>query len=543
VCGSNSQISIVKKLEETQGEGKFARVGAASQIPIFDITKRYLPIENTYNCFEPISGSSIRIPMKFLQGEDLEEFISRPAPLYMEFGEPLHREILYAGVKATSRNVWKSLLKMDSELIMNVQDPILWKRALEATENVLEPVLKCDWDPMPEFVETTSATLPFSLMGFRKKREVLCEPAFYSEYVQEPFDKPCLWRASAKYEFLSIREIVEEDKIRTFIIPPLHLLYWQKSFGSGDKKMKEIYPGDIRYGYSFQYGGFDKLIRAHGNGSFEETMKRLFFEVDVSGWDRLIPLLRQAWEMRKKFLRYPKTLEVFIDWVIEQTVRSFVVLPNGDIIRRKCGNNSGSGTTTSDNCIMHQMLTNYLREKLNYYHGISQEDLRADIYGDDLLSSIKVDAETEDLMLRILKDLLRNMYKEFNLTVKESAFHIQKGPVGMHFLGATCQVIEDRFVPAYDSERIYSAFVSEIDKHGSDDELSKAYALMHLSWYDEELFENIREFIQKILAEKEIHGPFIDALRTTGVPYRSRVIQEFWLGVEGAYSYPAPSLQ
>jgi len=146
-------------------------------------------------------------------------------------------------------------------------------------------------------------------------------------------------------------------------------------------------------------------------------------------------------------------------------------------------------------------------------------------------------------MLRILKDILRNMYKEFNLTVKESACHVQKGPIGMHFLGATCRSIGDRFVPSYDSERIFSAFVTEIDKHGPDDEVSKAYALMHLAWYDEELFENIRSFITTVLADKEIHGPFIDGLRTTGVPRRQKVVYGFWLGVEGAYSFSSPSLQ
>jgi hypothetical protein len=271
-------------------------------------------------------------------------------------------------------------------------------------------------------------------------------------------------------------------------------------------------------------------------------MKRLFFEIDVSGWDRLIPLLRQAWEMRRKFLKYPQSLNQFFDWVIEQTVRAFIVLPNGDIVRRKCGNNSGSGTTTSDNCIMHQMITNYLREKLKHYFGVDQEDVHSDVYGDDLLSSMKVDEEIEQLMLRTLKDVLRNMYKEFNLTVKESACHVQKGPIGMHFLGATCRSIGDRFIPAYDSERIYSAYVTEIDKHGPDDEVSKAYALMHLAWEDEELFSNIREFIQTIMADKEIHGPFIDGLRTTGVPRRQRVIHGFWLGVEGSYDFPDPPL-
>jgi hypothetical protein len=470
------------------------------------------------------------------------DFTTNPAPLFHKHGVNLDRKIKFGGVHATQDNVWKSIMKMDADLITNIKDPELWERALERTDEILEPVLSTNWDYMPEFVESTSATLPFSLMGFKTKGQVLGEPDFYNCYVRNPFTRPCLWRVSPKYEFLSIKEIIEEEKIRTFIIPPLHLLYWQKAFGAGDKKMKEVYPGDIRYGYSFQYGGFDRLIRAHGGGSFEETMKRLFFEIDISGWDRLIPLLRQAWEMRRKHLKYPKSLDDFFDWVIEQTVKAFIVLPNGDIVRRKCGNNSGSGTTTSDNCIMHQMLTNYLREKLNHYHGIEQTDMHADVYGDDLLASLKLDEEQEAQMIRCLKDILRNLYKEFNMTVKESACQIQKGPVGMHFLGATCRVINDRFVPSYDSDRIYSAFVTEIDKHGPDDEVSKAYALMHLAWHDEELFTNIRSFIITILADQEIHGPFVDSLRTTGVPGRQRVIHGFWLGVEGAYDFLCPSL-
>jgi len=102
------------------------------------------------------------------------------------------------------------------------------------------------------------------------------------------------------------------------------------------------------------------------------------------------------------------------------------------------------------------------------------------------------------------------------------------------------EIIGKQFVPSYDSDRIYSAFVTQIQKHGEDEEVSKDYALLHLAWHDQELFEDIRTFLLDIISKKEIDGPFIQNLRRTGLPTRDQVIHQFWLGAEGLYSFLDP---
>lgn len=492
-----------------------------------------------YKYLKPYYGSNYKIPLEQLSN------LSHACPLIKDYVPLLSRPQKFSGVRPTEHNVWKSIYKMDEPTGINVKFPDLWQRAREMTENQLSFCLSVYPNLNPFLVPNTSPGVPFSQMGFKRKDQVLCCPDFWREYVDNPFDKIALWRVSPKHEFLPLEEIVNEGKIRTFIIPPLHLLYWQKVFGCGDENIKKLYPGDIRYGYTFQYGGFDRLIKQHGGGSFRKTMRRVFWEVDVSGYDRRFPLMEIVWDIRKKFFKLPVHLRPFFVWMVNNTIRSFILLPNGDIVIKDWGNNSGSGTTTSDNCIGHQLINNYFRMLMQRKMDFALDDIYSDLYGDDLLSSVDLHRlpDKEKIFVRKLYVWMAKTYKEFNLTLKESSFKVQIGPIGMHFLGATCQKWLDNFIPSYDSNRIYSALMFEIKKHTTDQEIMKAYALMHLAWHDEELFDYIALFLNNVLADEKIDSSNVRTLRRLGLPERGQVISQFWLGREGCYDFLPPELE
>jgi hypothetical protein len=323
-------------------------------------------------------------------------------------------------------------------------------------------------------------------------------------------------------------EEIEEDKLRTFINPALNLLWHQKSyFGKQDAILKNAKTGNIRYGVVFQYGGMDAMISAHNSGGFMPEDRTFFFS-DVSGWDRRCALLRDVYDIRTR--NFPRSKR--LDWIIDNTVSSYLLLPNGDVVhKREQGNNSGSGTTTGDNCIMHQMVVEYFRILLSR-NGFDPNLLCCDLYGDDILGSYPT-CMVNDLYRR----LYAQAYDDLGFDLKLSATGESRGPVGSSFLGAKVVKVGKRYLPSYPSKRLVSSLHQSVRGGVSvDEEFSKGFALMLLSWYDEIVFNTIRTKLVNLLATN-IDGSFISMVRTNGVPTRSSTIYSFWLGAEEGFKY------
>jgi len=478
------------------------------------------PCAKTYQYLIPKWRTMYTLTMS---GQDFH-LISYDSRYWLKYGK-LERPVKYSGVLPTYKTVWNSILKMDVPVIKN-PNPKCWEDAKEKVSRALESLFTQTVEPFPEFVTKTACGFPFNKMGtYKTKREVL-NADFWQEYVDNPFDKISWWRPVPKYEYLSLTEI-KELKIRTFIPSPMHVLYQQKRFFSKqDTQLKEKHPLGIRYGISFQYGGFDDMIKAHYRHHglhFERDLEKLLFvEADVSSWDRRLPIMREIYDIREEYLQVTEKENKYLQWTIENTLNSLLLLPNGDVVQKiGCSNNSGSGCTTSDNCLGHALINEYNDLML-------RADSHTDIYGDDLLKSYPIKYEEE------LKDgnHFRKVYGDFNLIIKESAFKIRRGCVGATFLGATVVKVKEWFLPAYNSERIYAALVKNIEdpQRNVDHELAKAYSLLLLSWNDKELFHGIRNYILTILAHER--GGYVDTVRDGGVPTRKDVKYCFWLQTE-----------
>jgi hypothetical protein len=366
----------------------------------------------------------------------------------------------------------------------------------------------------------------------------MAEADFY-KIVWDPIKRICWWRVSTKHEYRSIEDILDL-KIRTYIIPPLELLFWQKAFGAADEKIKKMQPGDIRYGISFQFGGFDRMIRT-GHGDPED---KIWYTLDVSGWDRLVSLMEECWKLRERGLDIPPTIRPIFDWMIANTISSFLLLPNGDVVWKYWGNNSGSGTTTGDNCIMHQIISEYTKLYVESLNIAALEEHLAHLFGDDNLANFIHHWRKNEILEKCehFKDLLRFVYRLFGLTVKEAAVEVQLGPQGLKFLGGCCRKVGDFYVPSYDSARIYCALTTEIDGHDFDANVSKCYALMHLAWYDDQLFDQIYNCLLRMMSDQDVDSPFLGMIRRSGLPSQHAVIHHFWCGAESGYPYCTPTL-
>lgn len=260
-----------------------------------------------------------------------------------------------------------------------------------------------------------------------------------------------IFQGSTKHEFLPSDEMINDNKQRVFYCGETQFVFWQKTMcdPSGQKLQSQCnnFKQWSRYGFVKQYGGVNKLARAHLVNKRGEKCDT-HATSDVSGWDKLLPLMQAVWRLRRRLYGSMTQLEKDkFDLFEKNLTDSFICTPDGHIYLRHCGNVSGSGTTTTDNTIAHIIIKFYLLISLffNRFQELPTYDEIVDfvvlsLYGDDDLSSFVKDdwyiGSMDDWFI-YLKEFMIKVYSEFGLTIKPSAFKIQKNLDGLEFLGTT----------------------------------------------------------------------------------------------------------
>lgn len=472
------------------------------------VTKR------VYKAFEPVSTTGYMIPLGSNNISD------RLSDIYAEWelSSAFKRDICYRGVAGTSDNVWESILKMDHRPQMRIKHPDLFEKAKQVWRARWKTVFDgCGIDFNVSMTLDTSPTVPFGFYGFRNKRQVMMFNEFWKEWVFGFADKPVIWRVVSKHEFMELT-LIWGGKIRTFIIPPLHLLVWQKVFfGQMSERMKAGRYHRVKYGQVFAHGGYHKMVSEFLSSSgFEwiiygddsvDIIDGVITNSDISGWDRRLPLMGEVYDLKREVLKKQVEelgLQQALDWTIDNTINSLLLLPNGDIIRKSWGNNSGSGQTTEDNCLAHDLIKEYI----------------------SLIVHKKGSALTYDEYCSV--------YGEFDLIIKPSAFEQGVGAEKIVFLGAKCEIVEmegfSYYIPSYKSDRIYSALTMEIKSHRPEDEIGKVYSLLFLSWNDVDLFDHLRKYLRFLIVQ--YHELDISkTITASGLPDFNTVVG-FWCGLE-----------
>jgi len=231
--------------------------------------------------------------------------------------------------------------------------------------------------------------------------------------------------------------------------------------------------------------------------------------LDVSGWDRKIPL-RDVYLLRTKGLMtnpFFSKDEVY-DWVVQNTVSPIIAFGDGSVWRRPTGNNSGSNNTTTDNTIAHIIIAFYLvltryfeqNNKIPTY----DEVLACSnflLFGDDNASGFTGLFDDYDEAFAFI----RRIYGEFGLTIKEKQFKIiLKSPnepfSGIEFLGSTALYKNGRYVPLPRFSKIAYSLTSLMRCESEDpsrmiDKISALWDLVS-PCHDEELKGIVSEFAQ-----------------------------------------------
>jgi len=268
---------------------------------------------------------------------------------------------------------------------------------------------------------STSPGLPESKNGFRSKRRVL-------EFAKDRLFKyvfdlgyPVIDSYNDKDELLDIEEL-SRNKVRGVFGSAFHGIIREKFlYGLQNTKLLENWKNSwIKYGLVKQYGGFSAAIKTLEKHTF-------VWESDLSGFDRRV-CLDLVYKIRNANLLKVDGIDLtnVIDAVTMDNTRPKVLLPNGYVVQRATGNDSGKNNTTTDNSIAHFIMLLYMfvkqlmligkEPKLSYIF----EHATLMIYSDDKLGGMDLDAFGFDSA----EDFLayeRECYSEFNMECKISA--------------------------------------------------------------------------------------------------------------------------
>lgn len=445
---------------------------------------------------------------------------------YLRDMDIMEHELAYDGVNPDRENVWKSVNRMFTKPKVSYI-PKDFKRAKRIIKDVLGPFFRDGLQYSPEITPEAVPGCWWKYYGFKTKDEVLRHPLFWKSHMETRAGhrKYAPYSCSGKREFLKKTEL-SEKKIRTFLIAPLELLLDEKFlYGTQDKNMKNYQPGWIRYGLDMHNGGFDRFIKG--------LISDFHVEWDISGWDRLLSILKDVMELRNECLEEalgPSTWEQIrpiAERVTEAVVNHELLLPNGDVVQWDWSQMSGDGMTTSNNCIAHAIIFAYLL--IQACPEATDDEIKkqlGNLYGDDVLAGL------QNKFSRVKdEDFVNSIYGQFGMSVKKGTFKCQDSPVGMSFLGATTRVFYHRkkpyFAPSYSRDRIITGHACSLDPLDLDSELMKQYSLLELGWYD--CYDEISKYIVYLLKRPE-HSSVLTAFRSVGIPSRE-ALRNRWAGL------------
>jgi len=294
---------------------------------------------------------------------------------------------------STRKHLDVSVRKMDHKPVRDYLDCPFYQRALAYVDAKFMDALTVNDMTPSEILEDTDLDKACGYFetwrGFRTKGDCV-KAGLLFEFEDLDMDEVVLWKVSGKHEIKETDLYLGEWKQRTFIIEPFSMLYHDKRhFGKQNAGMKNCWWS--KYGFNPYEGG------VHMMATNLCRFKRKW-EWDVKGYDRLFPHMRDVQNMRLRHIKDNPRAR----WVAENKCRSTLVLPNGDIISKDWGNNSGSGTTTGDNIIGMAIPIVHSFLRMGFTEKQIDDLVWCNLFGDDVLGGDNLDISDETFKEGIL---------------------------------------------------------------------------------------------------------------------------------------------
>jgi len=396
---------------------------------------------------------------------------------------------------STKATLDKSVRKMDLPACYDFRDDPLYPRVFQfLRDKWADPMRVGRMSPSEilDDMDLTKAPGYFSTWrGFRTKLDCVVGGLIHEWEDRQMLGEIPIWKVTGKNELKETDLYVGELKQRTFIIEPIEMLWHDKRlFGKQNASIKGYWWS--AYGLNPYEGGVMRIA---------DRLRhfRRYWEFDVRGWDRLFPHMEEVQQIRAENIEPDE----WVGYVCANKIVSKLVLPNGDVIVKDKGNNSGSGTTTGDNIIGMSFPLTHAFMTMGLDDISISKQLDCLIFGDDVLGGDNINVSDE-----VFKEV---MIKTFRLYGFEfDPFIVQHELEGLSFLGFQIHEIEPGvFVPRYKLPRLAYSFIHSLaTKIEVDKELSKMISLMLMSaGHGEYVYNMFRDAIRYVLINT--HHPFI----------------------------------
>nr|BAF96025.1 polyprotein [Bean yellow mosaic virus] len=335
-----------------------------------------------------------------------------------------------------------------------------------------------------------------SEIKFEEILQASCERLYHS--------KMGVWNGSLKAE-LRPQEKVLANKTRSFTAAPIDTLLAGKvcvdDFNNKFYSLHLEIPSTV--GITKFYGGWDRLLEALPDGW-------IYCDADGSQFDSsLTPyLINAVLEMRLRFMEDWDLGEQMLKNLYTEIVYTPILTPDGTVVKKFKGNNSGQPSTVVDNTLMVIMAVYYAAEKLGV-RGKLEDTLVFFANGDDLLIAIKPEHET-------YLDRFGELFSELGLKYDFSSRTKEKGD--LWFMSHRGIQVNGMWIPKLEEERIVS--ILEWDRAlQPEHRLEAICASMIEAWGYPELLNHIRKFYLWVLGQ----APYSQLSAEGKAPYISEV--------------------
>nr|UBX89848.1 polyprotein [Clover yellow vein virus] len=313
-----------------------------------------------------------------------------------------------------------------------------------------------------------------------------------------------VWNGSLKAE-LRPQEKVLANKTRSFTAAPIDTLLAGKvcvdDFNNKFYSLHLEIPSTV--GITKFYGGWNSLLNKLPDGW-------VYCDADGSQFDSsLTPyLINSVLRLRLNFMEEWDIGEEMLKNLYTEIIYTPILTPDGTIIKKFKGNNSGQPSTVVDNTLMVIMAMYYAAEKLGV-EGNLEESVVFYANGDDLLIAVHPSHEW-------YLDQLATLFKELGLNYDFSSRTRNKGD--LWFMSHRGIKRDDLWIPKLEPERIVS--ILEWDRAAAPEHRLEAIcASMIEAWGYDELLNHIRRFYIWVLDQ----APYKQLSAEGKAPYISEV--------------------
>nr|ANQ33994.1 polyprotein [Iranian johnsongrass mosaic virus] len=310
-----------------------------------------------------------------------------------------------------------------------------------------------------------------------------------------------VWNGSLKAEIRSIEKTLA-NKTRTFTAAPLETLLGGKvcvdDFNNQFYEHHLVGPWTV--GITKFYGGWNRLLEALPDNW-------IYCDADGSQFDSsLTPyLINAVLQIRLNFMESWPIGEQMLKNLYTEIVFTPIATPDGSIIKKFKGNNSGQPSTVVDNTIMVILAFNYTLLACGVDENMIDSTCKMFANGDDLLIAIHPDFE-------YLLDEFQKHFSSLGLNFDFSSRTRDKSE--LWYMSTRGIKIDGMYVPKLEKERIVAILEwdrSKLPEH----RLEAICAAMIEAWGYPDLLHEIRKFYAWLLEMQ----PFANLAKEGKAPY------------------------